>query len=207
MHVNRNIQLNKLLKIRKPRLKIYIKLCSFLQLLPFRTNRTYLKGEFYAIGALRKGSPDMPFEDNLLLFLGMESISDVRLFNRVQFGDAVFHSRMYKRVSRRNSYTIAYQQEGDTRYGQIEAFFVVSQDPVATCGAVIAPMSKSAQHVCECHEVLGNTVQHIVSLQNPSKNRFDIVLLEHIIDVCLYMKFSDSDIGYAAHFPNHFEKD
>jgi len=72
---------------------------------------------------------------------------------------------------------------------------------------VIAPMSKSAQHVCECHEVLGNTVQHIVSLQNPSKNRFDIVLLEHIIDVCLYMKFSDSDIGYAAHFPNHFEKD
>lgn len=149
----------------------------------------------------------MPFEDDLLLFLDVESISDVRLFNRVQFGDAVFHSRMYKRVSRRNSHTVAYQQEEDTRYGQIEVFFVVSQDPVATCGAVIAPMAKSPQHVCECHELLGNTVQHIVPLQNPSKNRFDIVLLENIIDVCLYMKFSDSDIGYAAHFPNHFEKD
>ena len=199
--------LMKLFKIRKPMPKMYIQLCRHVQLLPFRTNRTHLKGEFYAIGALRKGSPDMPFEDDLLLFLDVESISDVRLLNRVQFGDAVFHSRMYKRVSRRNSYTVAYQQEEDTRYGQIEVFFVVSKDPVATCGAVIAPMAKSPQHVCECHELLGTTVQHIVPIQNPSKNRFDIVLLENIIDVCLYMKFSDSDIGYAAHFPNHFEKD
>ena len=81
--------------------KMYIQLCRCVQLLPFRTNRTHLKGEFYAIGALRKGSPDMPLiEDDLLLFLDIESISAVRLFNRVQFGDAVFHSHMYKSVSR-----------------------------------------------------------------------------------------------------------
>lgn len=62
----------------------------------FRTNRTHLKYKFYAIGALKKGKPDEPFEDNIPSFLSMESISDVTLFNRTQFGDAVFHSRMYQ---------------------------------------------------------------------------------------------------------------
>ena len=76
-----------------------------------------------------------------------------------------------------------------------------------TCGAVIAPMSKSCQHICECHELLGNPIHHIVSLQHPNKDRFDIVFLEDIIDVCLYMKFSDNEVGHAAHFPNHFDKD
>lgn len=173
----------------------------------FRTNRTHLKDDFYAIGALRKGRPDTPFEDDLLLFLGVESISDVTFFKRVQFGDAVFHSRMYKRVSRRNSFTVAYQKENGTRYGQIEVFFVVPRDPAMTCGAVIVPMLKSDQHICAQHEVLGSPIHHIVALQQPNKNRFDVVLLEDIIDVCLYMKFSDSEVGYAAHFPNHFEKD
>ena len=34
----------------------------------------------------------MPFEDDLLLFLGIETVCEVKFFNRVQFGDAVFHS-------------------------------------------------------------------------------------------------------------------
>ena len=68
-------------------------------------------------------------------------------------------------------------------------------------------MSKSDQLICESHVVLGSTVDHIVPLHQAKKNRFDIVPFEDIIDVCLYMKFSDSDVGYAAHFPNHFEKD
>ena len=52
-----------------------------------------------------------------------------------------------------------------------------------------------------------NKTCNIVSLQHPNKNMFDVVLLKDIIDVCVYMKFPNSDIGYAAHFPNHFEKD
>ena len=76
-----------------------------------------------------------------------------------------------------------------------------------TSGAVIAPMSMSEHRVCEFNEFLGNTVHHIVSLKDPSKKRFDIVRLENIIDICLYMKFSDNEVGFAVHFPNHFEKD
>ena len=153
---------------------------------------------------MKKGKPGAPFEDDIFLFLNMESIFDVTLFNCAQFGDAVFHFIMYQRVSRRNSFTVAYQHEEGITYGQIEVFFLI---PAVICGAVIAPMSKSGKRVCECHYMLGNPVQHIVSLQHPSKHKFDIVVLENIIDICLYMKFSDSEVGYAARFPNHLERD
>ena len=50
-------------------------------------------------------------------------------------------------------------------------------------------------------------VNHIVYLRQPDKNRFDVVSLEGLLDVCVYMKFSDTVVGYAAHFANHIEKD
>lgn len=75
-----------------------------------RTNRTLLKDGFYAVGAMKKGkSSNADYEDNLLLFLGVEAISDITFLSRFQIGESVFHSRAYKRVSRRNNYTIAYQ--------------------------------------------------------------------------------------------------
>ena len=76
-----------------------------------------------------------------------------------------------------------------------------------TCGAIIAPMSMSNELICESHVVLGSIVDHIVPLHQVKKNRFHIVPFEDVIDVCMDMKFSDSEVGYAAHFSNHFEKD
>lgn len=172
-----------------------------------RTNWTHLRNELYAIGALKKGTPGEPFEDDLLLFLGVESIGCVTFYKRLQIGDAVFHSELYKRVSRRNSFTVAYTKGKDTSYEQIQVFFLLKEDPRVTCGAIIAPMSKSNELICESHVVLGSIVDHIVPLHQAKKNRFDIAPFEDIIYVCLYMKFSDSEVGYAAHFPNHFEKD
>lgn len=157
---------------------------------------------------MKKGkSTNADYEDDLLLFLGVESISDVTFFSRLQIGEAVFHSRAYKRVSRRNNYTIAYQQGDSIRYGYIETFFSVKNNPRVACGAVIAPMSMSGQHVCKSHEVLGRPISHIVCLHEPNKNRFKVVAVEDIMDICVYIKFSDCDVSYAAHFPNHIEKD
>jgi len=173
----------------------------------FRTNRRHLKDEFFAIGALKKGATSAPFEDDLLLHVGVETIECISFFKRLQFGDAIFHSQMYKRVSRRNNSIIAYSHGGCTSYGQIEVFFLVEETSRMTCGAVIAPMSMSGEVLCESHEVLGNVVNHIAPLHQPKKNRFDIIPLDDIIDMCLYMKFSDREVGFAAHFPNHLEKD
>ena len=76
-----------------------------------------------------------------------------------------------------------------------------------TCGAVIVPLSTSSGVLCESHEVLGIPVNHIVPVLQRKEGRFDIIPLEDIVDVCLYIKFADSEVGYANHFPNHLEKD
>ena len=169
---------------------------------PFTANRTHLKDDFYAVGALKKGLPtDADFDEVLLTFLGIESLSEVTFFARLQIGGATFHSRMYKRVVRRNNYTIAYRQGKSCNcYGQIEVFFVVRDDPRMTCGAVVSPLIVSSQHVCNIHEVLGNLVTHNVCLYKPNRKRFTVVSLGDIIDICIYMEFSDCNLGYAALF-------
>ena len=103
----------------------------------YRTNRTHLKYDFCAVGALNKGrSTVADYDDDLLGFLGVESISDVTFFSRVQIADAVFHSRAYKRILRWNNYTVAYWQGGSICYGQIEVFFVTGDERRMNCGAV-----------------------------------------------------------------------
>ncbi|XP_029203493.2 uncharacterized protein LOC114967602 [Acropora millepora] len=173
-----------------------------------KTNRTHLKEDFYAVGALTKGrATNTGYEDDLISILGVESLSDITFFSRLQIGEAVVHSKSYKRVTRRNNYTITYQKEESICYGQIEVFFVVRDDARMVCGAVLSSMAVSSKQVCKSHMILGSPVSHIVCLRQPNRNRFTVVPLEDIIDVCVYMKFSDCDLGYAAVFPNHIERD
>ncbi len=149
-----------------------------------RTNRTHLKDEFYAIGGLKKsGSVNPPYEDDLLLSLGVESISELTFFTRLQAGKAIFHSKEYKRATKRNSYTVAYQKESEMCYGQVEVYFVNVNEPIE-CGAVIAPMAKSNEDVARSHEVLRKLVTHIVSLHQPrNKEEYDIVDTDNLVDV------------------------
>ena len=180
----------------------------FLAIFSCRTNRTHLKEDFYAVGALTKGrSTNADYEDDIVRILGVESVSDITFFSRVQIGEAVLHSKAYKRVTRRNNYTIAYQKEDNIFYGQIEVFFVIRGDIGMVCGAVLSSLAVSSKQVCKSHEILGSPVSHIVCLRQPNRNRFTVVPLEDIIDVCVYMKFSDCDLGYAALFANHIERD
>jgi len=73
------------------------------------------------VGAMKKGtSGNAPYEEDLLLYLGVESISDVTFFSRLETGDAMFHSRTYKRVSRRNNFTVAYQREQPYSMGKLK---------------------------------------------------------------------------------------
>ena len=150
-----------------------------------RHNQTHLKGSFYAIGAMKSCSNRLSFEDDLLSFLGLESLSTVKHFTRLQVGDAVFHSKMYERVSRRNSSTVTYHQGATINYGQIEVFFM---GPVSSetnyCGAVISPMLRDTQGLYKKHPVLGTPAHHIVTLKKPNNIHFVMVQLENIIDVC-----------------------
>jgi len=60
------------------------------------SKRTHLKGDFYAIGALKWGIYGInSFEDDLEAFLGKNSLSFVQYFTQLQVGAAVFRSRLY----------------------------------------------------------------------------------------------------------------
>ena len=125
----------------------------------------------------------------------------------VEVGHTVFHSKMYKRVSRRNFSTIMYPQGASINYGQIEVFFkepVNSQTNHRYCGAVLSPMQRATEGLCEKHPVLGTPAHHIVILKKPNNVHF---VMENIIDVCVFMGTQDSDVQYAAQFPNHYERE
>lgn len=175
-----------------------------------RSNKTHLKDDFYALGAVKSGSfMTEPFQDDLQSSLGLDSLSSVKFFTRLQAGSAVLHSKQYKRVSRRNTFTVAYRldEHPSLEYGQIEVFFKAPVGSRISSGAVVKPLSRSSQCLCKQHEVLGRPVSHIISLRHPHRHLFVIVPVENIIDVCVYMAFSDSEVHYAAHFPNHLERD
>ena len=95
--------------IESSRLDILL-LCSH------RTKRTSLTDKLYAIGKLEEGLPGEPCKDDLMLSRRVESISSTKFFNHLQLGDAVFHSKAYRGITRRNHHTDAYAQEGEIRY-------------------------------------------------------------------------------------------
>lgn len=161
---------------------------------------------------MKKGKPGAPFEDDIISFLSMESISNVTLFNRAQLLEMQYFILECIRVSRRNmhSFTVAYQHEEGIRYGQIEVWSFWSHRIQLWYVGLSLLQCQSLANVCV-------NVIIIIMLGNPwmlkgnnmlhSKNKFDMVVLANIIDICLYMEFSDSEVGCAAHFPNHLERD
>ena len=54
----------------------------------------------------------------------MESVGEVSFFSRLQIRGAIIHSRSYKRVSRRNNYTVVYQEGNSTFMGKLKCFLL-----------------------------------------------------------------------------------
>lgn len=106
----------------------------------------------------------------------MESI-----FKRLQIGDAVSIHNCFKE---KQLHCCLYK---GANYEQIQGFCQV-KDPGMTCGALVGPLSKCYELICESHVVLGSIVDHTVPLRQGKKHRFGIISFEDIIDVCLYMK-------------------
>lgn len=122
--------------------------------------------------ALKSGScTTEPFVDDLQAFLGLDSLSSVKLFTRLQAGSTVFHLKQYKRVSRRNTFTVAYRldERHSLEYGQIEIFFKAPVGSRTSYGAVFKPLSRTSKGICEQHKVLGRPVSHIIALHHPHR--------------------------------------
>ena len=47
----------------------------------------------------------------------------------------------------------------------------------------------------------------IATLCQPVRHSCEIISLEDIVEVCIYMKFVESSDAYTAHFVNHVKRD
>ena len=151
---------------------------------------------------------DPDIEDEVLSSLGIDNFTSVKFFARLQMRDKVIHSLTYKRVTRRNSFTVAYMEGPCIKYGQVKVFFQAPDESRILFGAVILPMKvNSREQLCEQHEFLGKLDGHIVPLNQPKRSSCAVVSLDDIIDVCVFIKFSDSNVCYVTNFPNRFDKD
>lgn len=123
------------------------------------------------------------------------------------FPFVLFHLKQYKRVSRRNTFTVTYRldERHSLEYGQIEIFFKAPVGSRTSCGAVFKPLSRTSKGICEQHKVLKRPVNHIIALHHP--HRYLMFPLKTLLISVFIWHFLDSEVHYAAHFSNHLEQD
>lgn len=177
-----------------------------------RENRTPIGEGINIVGALRNGGLRPELEDDVVLGLEVDSLNEVKFFTRVQIRGRIIHSRAYKRISVRNSYTVAYKERNKIKYGQVEVFVQASSPSNCSVqyAAVILPFLEQTGCVCPTHEVLGVCpVTHIVCWYPPLNDQCVLVPIDKIEDICVCMELRDtgSPVVYIAHFPNQIEKD
>ena len=137
-------------------------------------------------------------------------------FSRLDLRGDVIHSTSYKRVSKRNSYTVQFHGKGEVAYGQVKYFakvFKRCRNPVF-CGqscecklpvyvAVINLFELS--NIQLAHDnVTGATVPHIIPIKKET-NGLTAVQVSEIIQLCVRISCHD-DINFVCLFPNRFEK-
>lgn len=148
--------------------------------------------------------------------LGGQTVSKCFKFSRLDLRGDIINSTSYKRVSKRNSYTIQFHGKVEVAYGQVKYFakvYKTCRDHVF-CG-----------HSCECKlpvyvavinlfelssiqlahdDVTGATVPHIIPIKKET-NGLTAVQVSEIIQLCVRISCQD-DINFVCLFPNRFEK-
>lgn len=130
----------------------------------------------------------LEFEDDVVSGLEVDSLNEVKFFTRVQIRGRIIHSQAYKRVSVRNSYTVAYKESNKIKYRQVEVFVQASSpwNGSVQYAVVILPFLEQTGFVCPTHEVLGVCpVTHIVCWYPPLNDQCVLVPIDNIEDICV----------------------
>ena len=80
----------------------------------------------FKLGAASRCTLALNIKAKLVQSLGMTPFGTVKKFSRIKIGRQVFHSEAYSRVSKRNCFTVVYQEEVDRfeSYAQIQVFLL-----------------------------------------------------------------------------------
>ena len=159
-----------------------------------------LGDHMYALGKVTRVAMSGEYRNLITIFLkyvllGVEILQFVRYRN----GNVVFHSKMYKRVKRRNSYTVMYVEDGVKMFGMIKCCMTLVIDN---------GFNSEERHVglIECLDVLHDCLglaSHIKVVKNVEQPLQKLVLLENIAQVCVWLEFEDIlDVSFISLIPN-----
>lgn len=143
-----------------------------LMFLNCRENRTPIGEGINIVGALRNGGLRPEFEYDVVSSLEVDSLNQVKFFTRVQIRGRIIHSRAYKCVSVRNSYTVSYKDSIKIKYGQVEVFVQASspRNDSVQYAAVILPFLEQTGSVCMELRDTGSPVVYIAHFPNHIEN-------------------------------------
>ncbi|XP_028417094.1 uncharacterized protein LOC114541355 [Dendronephthya gigantea] len=181
-------------------------------------NEVQLSTECFAIGGAswRQLSP-VEFDMFSKTFGSVPPNMKVQTFSRIRKAKCIYHSKMYKRVQSRNSYTIRFaDQDNESGYGLIEYF--AQFKPVCLCVeveckcpnfnfAVVSTLSKINMSLID-DDITHATVPNIIVVAPTETNKIQIIDIAKIQNKCTYMEFCDSPHHvFLAQFPNSVETD
>ncbi|XP_028407832.1 uncharacterized protein LOC114530409 [Dendronephthya gigantea] len=181
-------------------------------------NEVQLSTECFAIGGAswRQLSP-VEFDMFSKTFGSVPPNMKVQTFSRIRKAKCIYHSKMYKRVQSRNSYTIRFaDQDNESGYGLIEYF--AQFKPVCLCVeveckcpsfnfAVVSTLSKINMSLID-DDITHATVPNIIVVAPTEPNKIQIIDIAKIQNKCTYMEFCDSPHHvFLAQFPNSVETD
>ena len=185
-------------------------------------NEAEIENGTFAMGGVE--TKPLPIETFVALseyFGHVPDATSIRAFSRMRKGGNVYHSKAYKRVHCRNSYTVKYLSEGKAiQYGHINYYFQYKKPCLASVActekclcptynfAVMTPLKKTASAHLTNDEITGSSACHIIITDKPSQEKAEVVPLASILEKCVYMDVADfPDRSFLAAFPNPYERD
>ena len=117
--------------------------------------------------------------------------------HRIEIRGTVLYTRQYKRVKKRNSYTIVYDKNNSKQFGSIEYFVFIHEKVVAVLKPIL-PLNVN----CKEHFNLSTTILDEISFVHPVyvSHTFTFCFVEEIVSKCLFVDFNLDK--YIVQFPS-----
>lgn len=114
--------------------------------------------------------------------------------------ESIYYSSDYKRVKRRNSYTVMYMCSRLVVYGQIKYFILVGSTPLAVV--------RKACPQAIFNEKFSSDITSLNKIIIPVSmlDAFDVVSVHSILEKCMYVQVSSTEC-YIVRFPNTLSHD
>ena len=136
-------------------------------------------------------------------------------FHRIILNNTIIHSKEYKRVTKRNSYTVKYVREGNNCFGLITYFIKCSvkcPTPGFCTNCCPCHSPKSVAVIEELHLLNENDVPSLliyrlpqIKLVKKGEKTIHCCLISDIQDMCFFIEADEIDFIFV--FPNTIESD